>query len=69
MKDFGRWLAEQCAQAIEITDDELPDGLYRRYGKVWATCRSCEKDYEVQCDPKHFSQDMSYCGGSQHCLP
>lgn len=69
MKDFGRWLAEQSAAAIQISDDDLPEGLYRRYEKIWATCRSCERTYELWYDPKDFTQDMSYCCGSPSCLP
>jgi hypothetical protein len=32
-------------------------------------CRSCERQYELPCDPEEFDQDMSYCGGSDRCLP
>jgi len=78
VKDFGRWMAEQRAAAppaspaptVQIDDDGLPDGLWRRNGKVMASCRACERDYEYDIDPAEgFDQDISYCGGSPRCCP
>lgn len=71
MKDFGRWFQEQkpTAPAVELTEPDLPDGVYLLNGKFTATCRSCERDYEIGCDPSEFSDDMSYCGGSPRCIP
>lgn len=49
--------------------DMLPEGLWQADGKYMAACRSCERSYEIACEPNEFSEDMSYCGGSQWCTP
>lgn len=51
-------------------EPELPDGVWeRRPGEYVATCRSCERTYEIYCDPQDFDPDYSYCGGSDRCCP
>lgn len=68
MKDFGRWFNDQGPQE-KVEEPELPDGVYMKNGKAWATCRSCERGYEIFCELHEHSQDMSYCGGSPRCIP
>lgn len=66
MKDFGDWFAEQGKRQQVY----LPEGTFMRDGKVFAVCRSCERDYELGYDvDEGFDPDMSYCGGSPRCLP
>jgi hypothetical protein len=49
---------------------ELPEGLAKDImGTLWAQCRSCEQVYEFAGQEHEFTQDMSYCGGSERCLP
>jgi sugar lactone lactonase YvrE len=48
----------------------LPDGLaIDMMGSLWARCRSCENVYEYLGERHQFTQDMSYCFGSDRCLP
>jgi PHP family Zn ribbon phosphoesterase len=47
----------------------LPEGVFERDGKYFATCRSCERNYELGYYPEEFNSDTNYCGGSPRCLP
>lgn len=48
---------------------ELPDGLWYRGGTIMATCRSCERDYELLYGPEEFDPEYSYCGCGPSCIP
>lgn len=66
--DFDRWFARQGEQPpAEV--EMFPEGVFEMDGKLVATCRSCERTYELPCDVSEFTPDMSYCGGSPWCLP
>lgn len=76
--DFDRWFNQQgrvpkvVEPVVEEDDnDGLPEGLYLLQGKVFATCRSCDNDYEYhgERDGSDFDERMSYCGGSERCIP
>lgn len=51
--------------------EPLPDGLVRDevLGSLWAQCVSCENLYEYPGEAHQFTQDMSYCNGSDRCTP
>lgn len=50
--------------------EPLPEGLGQdMMGTLWARCRSCENVYEYLGEKHQFTQDMSYCNGSDRCLP
>lgn len=67
--DFGRWFAGQAAAPV-AEEPGLPDGVEDCGNGVYrARCRSCEQDYELCCDPMDFTEEMSYCMGSDRCLP
>jgi PHP family Zn ribbon phosphoesterase len=69
-KGFSDWMREQTLAKRKEPDPEcmLPDGVWLRDGKPVATCRGCERTYEVE-DASTFGNDVSYCGGSPHCIP
>ncbi len=74
MRDFGRWFQEQSLpvqpqETVPADLPMLPEGVFDRAGKYFATCRSCERDYELGYDPEEFNSDTNYCGGSPRCLP
>lgn len=47
-----------------------PDGLdLMRDGSWSARCRVCRKQYEWYAMAAEYSEDMSYCGGSEWCCP
>lgn len=51
-------------------EPELPDGVWEASPGVFkATCRSCERSYELFSDLCDFDPDYSYCGGSERCVP
>lgn len=51
-------------------EPELPEGVWEAGPGVYkAHCRSCERTYEIFCDPQDFGPDYSYCGGSDRCCP
>ncbi|MCY1300183.1 hypothetical protein D9M68_554860 [compost metagenome] len=47
----------------------LPEGLFEQNGKVMATCRMCDNDFELPCDPSEFKEGMNYCGSGPRCCP
>jgi len=76
--------AVKSAPESEISPDDLIADLCDQIGNVafdcglsasirityTATCRSCQNDYEIDIDNVNdFDPLMSYCGGSEHCLP
>lgn len=75
MKDFGRWFQDQSlslanpVEPVPAALPMLPEGVFDRGGKYFATCRSCERDYELGYDAEEFDGDTNYCGGSPRCLP
>jgi hypothetical protein len=75
MKDFGRWFQEQSAPAaaptVALDDDDLPEGVFMRDGKFFATCHACERDTEILCDIREIpaTDYRHYCGGSPRCCP
>ena len=38
-------------------------------GGIYVKCRSCQQKYELPCDLSEFNPSMSYCGGSERCIP
>jgi len=66
MKPFSEWFKEQKSPEPE---QELPDGLYIKDGRLMANCRSCERDYEFGGEVKDYDESMSYCAGSERCIP
>jgi hypothetical protein len=49
---------------------ELPEGLAQdMMGTLSAECRSCEQVYEFPGQAHEFTAEMSYCCGSDRCLP
>ena len=70
MRSFDKWFAEQGKVTPEPEPD-LPEGVWEKDGKFVAKCLSCGDTYELPIDPieEGFDQDMSYCGGSQYCVP
>lgn len=50
-------------------DDDLPEGLTRKGGVIYATCIRCDQQYELPCDVSEYHPDYSYCGGSPRCSP
>lgn len=50
-------------------DDDLPEGLTRKGGVIYATCIRCDQQYELYCDVSEYHPDYSYCGGSPRCSP
>jgi len=57
-----------------LTYEQLEDLGLSWDGKspwVHATCRSCENTYELEGElaTADWDRDMSYCGGSERCLP
>lgn len=86
MNCFGDWFAAKFphlvpprraatprpdVQPTAYTWSVLPEGLYETAGgRLMATCRACERDYEWEGDEADgFDPDYSYCGGSPRCLP
>lgn len=67
MKSFEDWFSQPLTETRQ--DDELPEGVYLKNGKHIATCRSCDRDYEIDYEVNLFTQDMSYCGRNQWCYP
>lgn len=49
----------------------LPEGLWEdAKGNVIAICRCCGNTYRYDGDIEDgFDPDMSYCGGSERCIP
>lgn len=72
MKDFGRWFQEQSLPAQKPADSAqpmLPVGVFDRNGKYFATCRSCERNYELCFEPEEFDNETNYCASSPRCMP
>lgn len=67
MIDFDRWLKQ--AKIVEDEQDKLPEHVWDRDGKYFATCKRCERDYELGYDPEEFNEDTNYCGRNPWCLP
>ena len=63
--------AARAALDLDPADEtDLPEGVWDcGPGKYFATCRSCERHYELYYDPSEFTEDGNYCGGSDRCLP
>lgn len=54
----------------EPEPDMLPDGVWDAGPGVYmATCRRCERGYELPYDPADFTEDGNYCGGQPGCTP
>ena len=32
-------------------------------------CRSCGRDFPLQCEPEEFDPNFHYCGRNKHCCP
>ncbi len=60
--------APGCAENVPPEDD-LPEGLWERDGKLFYECRSCERAVPLECEPWEFDPEVAYCGGSPRCLP
>ncbi len=71
MKSFGKWFSEQKpAEPAIIAEPELPEGVTESGGNYFAECRSCGCTYELCYDlSEGFDPDMSYCNGSDRCIP
>jgi len=72
MLDFGQWFKKQgLKEEPEKAKPMLPDGVFGGNGLYLAYCNSCGCSYQLLHDPfdEGFDQEMSYCGGSPHCLP
>jgi hypothetical protein len=65
------WLRRYAGdeEMILTEEDQLPDGLFERDGKIMFTCRGCDKSVPLEVDVSEFDPDVAYCGGSPWCLP
>lgn len=61
------WLTEAARRSIG--EPELPEGLYRRDGRLQFECRVCERWTEWPADPEDFDINApeNVCGGSPRC--
>ena len=67
--DFDRWFAAQGQESAK-SEQLLPEGVYEDIaGTYHVRCRSCDRAYELYCDPVEFTEEGNYCGGSPRCLP
>lgn len=66
MKPFDQWFNEAW-KAVEVKEEELPDGVYMSGDKLMATCSFCQEDYVIEFDVKDFNQEYSTCNGSDRC--
>jgi hypothetical protein len=74
MKSFGDWFRDQSRASepvvIEQAEGDLPEGLYMKNGKPFATCRSCDRGYEWPVEVEKFEDnEYNLCGGSDRCIP
>jgi hypothetical protein len=74
MKSFGKWFAEQGAQATptpEPEEKELPEGLWMSSIGLTYSCVSCGQDSEWPADIEDFdiNERANQCGRSERCCP
>ena len=75
MTDFGHWFRKQGAKPPVQPEPEkdleelYPELEHHADGSWWATCRNCQREYELLYEPEKFSEDGNYCYGSDRCLP
>jgi hypothetical protein len=55
----------------DLQDQDLPEGVFDRDGKHFATCVGCERDTEILCDIREIpaTDYRHYCGGGPRCCP
>lgn len=58
-----RKVKQEMFEQIEFMDDVA------RNTRWTMTCRSCEKDFEPDCELSEMFGSEVYCGGSDRCCP